>query len=629
MMCGICGIARPHGAAVEREEILRMRDAMAHRGPDAAGFCIAAGVGLGHRRLKIIDLSPAGDQPMSNEDGSVVITFNGEIYNHRALRAELEARGHQFRSHCDTEVVVHGYEEWGDRCPERLNGMFAFAIHDRRRAELFLARDHFGIKPLYYHHARDQFLFASEIKAFFGAAGFEAQLNDAALPEYLLYRSLTGTDTLYRDVHMMPPGHTLRVTRDGAVRLRRYWDIEVGAEKQADRAADQQCRLLQLLQESVAMQQMSDVPIGAQLSGGVDSSLITALMAAGATAPVHTYAVGFPETRYSELAHARLVARQLGTDHHEVVIHQDNFVAELDQLSWQMDEPLAHANSVGIAALCREAKASATVLLTGEGADEAFAGYHRHQNLRKAMLARRWLGGGTALFRALPGTTWLRAINQALAHDPLQLIARSTMMGGAALQGALDPAAVDEVVARRVAVLDPVRQADWLDQALYYDIKAYLPAILIRQDKMSMAVSVETRVPFLDPRLVEMAFALPRGARIGGGGKRILKTVAGRVVPREVVYRPKVGFAFPLQPWLAEDRGLGQRVAALADAGTLATQLLGPKPLRRLIERRHDPSTTNSLWTLLALESWRATAGTAGQGANPMPQVTGVAAPMA
>ena len=465
-MCGICGIIQP---AISEPEFGAMRRALRHRGPDADGQYFHGPVALGHQRLKIIDLSEAARQPMTNEDGTLVIVFNGEIYNFQPLRAELEQHGHKFRSRSDTEVIVHGYEQWGAQCVERFNGMFAFAIHDQKRREVFLARDPLGIKPLYYYATAGAFLFASEIKAFLNCAAFKRELNEDALNEYLLYRSLAGNTTLFRNVHCVRPGHWLRVREDLTFTEQQYWDVRFDGEPPAD--------VLAKLTESVALQEISDVPIGAQLSGGTDSSLVTALMAQRAKSPIKTFSVGFPETEYSELAYAKIAAEHLRTDHHEILVRHEQFSDALDDLTWQQDEPLTHANSAGIYWLCREAKPIVTVLLTGEGADETFAGYYRYEWLRKSMLAKRWLFPAAPFLPANSRDHRLRRLRNALTNSPQDLIVTSTANGLPAFSAHVDPA---PVIAKRAGILAPTQSQDWLTQALYYDLKTYLPPILRR-----------------------------------------------------------------------------------------------------------------------------------------------------
>ncbi|MEO5798309.1 MAG: asparagine synthase (glutamine-hydrolyzing) [Gemmatimonadales bacterium] len=605
-MCGICGIVQPRGTTVAPDVLRQMRDTMAHRGPDGADLYLDAHVGLGHRRLRIIDLSDLAAQPMVSSDGNTVVVHNGEIYNFEALRRELESHGRRFRSRSDTEVILAAWREWGSACVEHFNGMFAFAIYDRTDGTLFLARDRLGVKPLYYHRADGAFHFASEIKAFFAVPGIVPVINDLRLTEQLLYRSLADEQTLFHGIHALLPGHSLTVSADGGIRTQQYWDIAFTPSLDAPEAELEE-DVLALLLESVELQEVGDVPIGVQLSGGIDSALVTAAMARPGQPQVQSFTAGFAEPGFSELAEARAVSSRYHTGHHEVIQHQRDFVEVLDTLTWHHDEPLAHSNAAGIYSLCRAAKPFATVLLTGEGADETFAGYHRYAWLRKHATARRWL---TPLAPLLPARASgrLASLRLALTRSPQEFIALSTARGFADFAPHLDPTVVQQTIARRAALLAPAATASLLNQALYYDLKSYLPPILMRQDKMSMAHGVETRVPFLDHRLVELAFRLPDQSRLHRGtGKWMLKRIAERYLPKPLAWRAKNGFSFPLAPWLRDPNGLGGRLDLIMAERSLSRQLLPGPVLEQLIagHRSGRADHAEALWTLLAMESWK------------------------
>lgn len=583
-----------------------MRDTLAHRGPDGADLYIDGHLGLGHRRLKIVDLSDRAAQPMTSDDGNTVVVHNGEIYNFQSLRRELEGRGYHFRSHSDTEVILYAWRAWGRQCVEHFNGMFAFAIYDRRSGELFLARDRLGIKPLYYRASGNSLHFASEIKALFAVPGISPALNEARLTEQLLYRSLAGSETLFEGIHALLPGHWLSVDAAGTIATEQYWDLAFPSPSEA---AEQELEreVLELLFESVALQEMSDVPIGVQLSGGLDSALVTAAMARAGQPTVQSFTVGFEEPSFSELTEARAVSTRYHTEHHEIIAREEEFASTLDTITWHHDLPLAHANSMGIYSLCRAAKPLATVLLTGEGADETFAGYHRYGSLQRHATARRWLW---PIARLLPASSTGRvaSLRSALTRSPAEFIALSTARGFASFAAHLDPASVSEVLARRVALLAPAARTSALNQALYYDLKSYLPPILMRQDKMSMAHGVETRVPFLDHRLVELAFRTPASARLRGGtGKWILKQVAKQFLSADLVSRPKNGFSFPLAQWLRSPNSLGARLDPILDAGSISRRLLPRAQLQQLITSHRNGQADHAevLWGLLALESWK------------------------
>lgn len=605
-MCGICGIVQPRGTTVVADVLRGMRDTMAHRGPDGADLYLDGHVGLGHRRLKIIDLSDLAAQPMASDDGNTVVVHNGEIYNFQSLRRDLEGRGHRFHSRSDTEVILHAWKEWGKRCVEHFNGMFAFAIYDRTSGELFLARDRLGIKPLYYHAANGAVHFASEIKALFAVPGITADVNESRLTEQLLYRSMGDEQTLFRGIHSLLPGHWLSIDTSGTITTRQYWDVTFTTPLDAPEGELEE-EIVALLRESVELQEISDVPIGVQLSGGIDSALVTAAMARAGRPQVQSFTVGFEEPGFSEFAEARAVSARYHTGHHEIIQQQHAFADALDTITWHHDEPLAHSNSAGIYSLCRAAKPLATVLLTGEGADETFAGYHRYHWLRKHDIARRWLAPFSSLMPPAASGR-LASLRLALSRSPEAFIALSTARGFADFAAHLDPVAVEQVVARRTALLAPARGRAPLNQALYYDLKSYLPPILMRQDKMSMAHGVETRVPFLDHRLVELAFRTPVDARLHRGhGKWILKRISERYLPRELAWRAKNGFSFPLALWLRPPHALGARLDLILAETSVSRRLLPRPVLQTLIDEHRNGRADHAeaLWTLLALESWK------------------------
>lgn len=594
------------GGAVDAAQLERMRDTMTHRGPDTAGLYRDGAVGLGHRRLRIIDLSDAAAQPMSSDDGEFVVVHNGEIYNFQELRRELEAKGHRFRSRSDTEVILHGYREWGAHCVEHFNGMFAFAVYHRSRGELFIARDRLGIKPLYYRTTPEGLQFASEVKAFFALTGVTPELDDAQLIEQLLYRSFVGGATLFRGIRMLAPGHWMRVHRDGQVTTEAYWDLVPGPSIDAPMHELEE-EVMALLQESVELQQVGDVPIGVQLSGGIDSALVAGAMTRSSRGALASFTVGFEEPEFNELDQARAVAGHFHTEHHEVIQQQQDFADQLDRATWHHDEPLAHSNAMGIYSLCRIAKPFATVLLTGEGADETFAGYHRHEWIRKHALAQRWLAPFAPLLpRAHSGH--LASLRLALTRSPQEFVALSTARGLVPFGAHLDPATMQQVITRRARLQEPARGQSPLNRTLYHDLKSYLPPILMRQDKMSMAHGVETRVPFLDHRLVELAFRLPPGSRLHRGiGKWILKRIASRELPAALAWRPKNGFSFPLAPWLRTRGPLAAQLDRVLASDSLSRRLLPEMAIRGLIDQhqRGEADHAEAIWSLLALESWK------------------------
>ena len=392
-MCGINGIAFSNRSRrqVDATVLKSMRDVITHRGPDDEGIFIDGPVGLGHRRLSIVDVA-AGHQPMSNEDGSLYITYNGEVYNHADFREALEARGHIYQTHCDTETILHLYEEYGENCVEHLRGMFAFAIWDRNRKELFIARDRLGVKPLYYVYADDgSFYFASEIKALLEARAVTPELNFAAFSDYLANHATSGEETLFLNVRRLMPGHTL-IWRDGKITIKKYWDVSFANASRYKRSdQDYIAEWGELFRKSVQLRLMADVPLGMFLSGGIDSSAIAAVMSTLVDEPIKTFSVAFAEREANELEYARLVARAFKTDHHEVVISPDQFFEALPELIWHEDEPLAHPSSVALYFVSELASRHVKVVLTGEGSDELMAGYARyHKTILNLSLGERY-----------------------------------------------------------------------------------------------------------------------------------------------------------------------------------------------------------------------------------------------
>ncbi len=587
-MCGICGIVEAAGLRPgDPARVRDMADLIAHRGPDGDGFWDVQGASLGHRRLAIIDVE-GGAQPLFDEAGSIGLVFNGEIYNYQELRRTLLGRGHRFRTETDSEVIVHGYEEWGDDVASKLRGMFAFALWDTS-GRLVLVRDRLGIKPLYYHASSGgrRIVFASEIKALFADPSVPRALNEDRLTEYLAFRSLAGEGTLFRDVHELEPGTLATVDRDG-MRVRTYWsaDTPVDAGRTLTAAAGEGRALLR---EVVASHLMSDVGVGTITSGGLDSSLVSA-MAAEALQGIDTFCVGFASPDLDERPQARAVAKRIGSRHHDIEADPDGFAAELERLTWFHDEPLAHPNAVAMHLVFRFARQDVgiPVLLSGEGADELFGGYGWYRTLlRRERLAR------------VPG---LRGISAAVPVGRFATLARVLDEGYPVWANAVArPAEL-----RRLG-LDPIeavrerieRAPSSLDDYFRHDQRTYLPPLLQRQDRMSMATGLEARVPFLDHVLVEWANAVPASTKLEGGvTKRLLKEIATGVLPAEIVHRSKVGFALPLRDWLAPAGPLGGRIADLRRADGTAGDVA-----RAAFGASAEPSP-DLLWTLLALNVW-------------------------
>ena len=627
-MCGINGIALSSrsGRHVDVDVLQRMRDVIRHRGPDDDGLYIdpSGTVGLGHRRLSIVDVA-AGHQPMTNEDGSLFITYNGEIYNHSDFRESLEAAGHVYTTHCDTETILHLYEEHGAGCVNHLRGMFAFAIWDHRRRDLLIARDRLGVKPLYYVVTEDGSLFfGSEIKTILEAAVIKPELNFAVLPDYLANHSTSGTETLFRGVKRLLPGHTL-VWHDGSVDVKQYWDVsfsKVPDDGRSDSAYIAEWG--ELFRTSVRLRLMADVPLGMFLSGGIDSSAICAVMSSLVDGPIKTFSVAFAEREANELAYARVVAEEYKTNHHEVVVSPDEFFAALPNLIWHEDEPLAHPSSVALYFVSKLAAEHVKVVLTGEGSDELLAGYGRY---RKTILN---LALGQQYQKLTP--TGLRSVvrNQIQGLPPSRMRQRllrtflnvssdieniyfdnfavfSTASQGQLLTsqardqiGALDPYAGVR------AALEQTDATTLLDRLLYADIKTYLQELLMKQDQMSMATSVESRVPFLDHKLVEFSCSLPERLKLRGGTtKYILRQAMKGILPPSILTRPKMGFPVPVGAWF---RG---EYSSIVDEYVLSERakargIFEPEFVRSLVNRhKAGEDHTERLWALVNFEVWQ------------------------
>ncbi len=618
-MCGIVGIVRlKPGEPVDKGRLARMRDVLRHRGPDGEGLHVSGPVGLGHRRLAIVDVA-GGHQPMANEDETVWITFNGEIYNHAALRPGLEALGHRYRTRSDTETILHLYEEEGERCVERLSGMFAFGIWDERKGRLLLARDRLGIKPLYYAVTRDELLFASEIKAIL-AAGLAPELNDEVLPEYLATRFVSGAETLFRGVKRLEAGRTLLWSREGGLRERRYWSIPPVAADDGQTFEQRATDLRSRLGDAVKSHLMSDVPLGLFLSGGMDSSGLLGLMAPLVREPVRTFAVGFAEREADELAYARLAAESAGAIHREIVVTPDQFFQALPRLIWHEDEPIAFPSSVPLYFLSCLARDHVKVVLTGEGADELFLGYNRYrvtawnERLGRAygsVLPERLRGAMRKLVPRLPRGVRRYAERSflGLAPGPRSLFCENFAVFGAAqrervveeglLLGARDPHGEE------MRCYDEAAGSS-LDRMSRTDLQNYLVRLLMKQDQMSMAASIESRVPFLDHELVEHVAALPAGAKLRGlTTKAVLRRALAGLVPREILSRPKMGFPVPIGRWLRGPFWPVVREFVLSPRAAERGLFRQSELIRLASEHRSGAADHGErLWLLVNLEIW-------------------------
>ena len=638
-VCGIAGLVSTEGLSPDaRARATAMREVLVHRGPDEAGLFSDTHAALAHRRLSIVDLS-SGQQPLANEDGSVWVVFNGEIYNHGDVRRELESLGHRYRTRSDTETIVHAYEQWGDDCVHRFRGMFAFALWDAPKRRLLLVRDRLGIKPLYWTLAGDTLLFGSEIKALLASGRVDARPNEAALPELLSTRYISGSDTLFRGVQKLLPGHVL-VFEQGTVRTRQYWDVPLGARNEGSRGSSRNAaapgladrhpdkvvgEFRRLLEESVRLRLMSDVPLGMFLSGGIDSSAVAALMAKMIDRPLQTFSVAFQDRAYNELAYARDVARAIGADNHEVVIDDGDFFRALPRLVWHEDEPIAHPSSVPLYFVSSLARQHVTVVLTGEGSDELLAGYGKYPRI-----TWNWRAGtvyehavprrlrhivSRRIVPALPGRPGRYARRSFLAMDRtpeamfLDNFASIRLDEQRRLLAERLRASVNSATAYASSMASfnrPNGHSTLLDRLLYADIKTYLVELLMKQDQMSMATSIESRVPFLDHKLVEFAASLPDSWKLSGlTTKRILREAMRGVLPESILNRPKMGFPVPFGAWV---RGGWNSVArdVLLDRRSRERGIVDPVAVERLLIDHAGGRTDGAdrLWSLLNLELW-------------------------
>ena len=625
-MCGIAGIVATDALAPDdRTRAIAMRDVIAHRGPDDAGLFVDEQAALAHRRLSIVDLA-AGHQPLANEDESVWVVFNGEIYNHGEVRPVLEAAGHRYKTRSDTETIIHAYEQWGDACVERFRGMFAFAIWDAHRRRLLIARDRLGVKPLYWTRAGSRLLFGSEIKSLLASGLVRARANDAALPELLGTRYLSGGETLFEGVHRLMPGHTL-VFEKGEVRIRKYWDIPVGEPSGAASGMTEGEvveRFRALLEESVRIRLMADVPLGMFLSGGLDSSAIAALMAGMIDRPLKTFSVAFKQRAFSELDYARQVSTAIKADAHEVVIDDVDFFGALPKLIWHEDEPIAHPSSVPLYFVSELASRHVKVVLTGEGSDELLAGYGKYPralvNWRAAKAygvvpdaLRSWVSA--SVVPSLPGRLGRYAKRSFLAmpRTPEAMFFDNFASIGLSRQRALlsqryaAMATPERAYGPSRAFFDaPDGSSTLLDRLLYTDMKTYLVELLMKQDQMSMAASIESRVPFLDHRLVEFAATLPSRLKLRGfKTKWILREAVKPILPREILTRPKMGFPVPFALWM-KDRWQSVARDVLLDRRTRERGVIEPTAVERLIAAHAsgEQEGGDAIWSLLNLELW-------------------------
>ena len=617
-MCGIAGFANGQGTPASADAdfalVHAMCDVIRHRGPDDEGIRVENGVGLGMRRLSIIDLS-TGNQPIHNEDRSVWIVFNGEIYNYRELRAELQHAGHRFYTSSDTETIVHAYEQWGERAFGRLRGMFGLAIWDRARRTLLIARDRAGIKPLYYSERHGRLFFGSEIKSLLVAGAADRNIDLSALDHYLTFLYTPRDASIFRGVHKLPPGHFLRWS-DGHAVVKQYWELAAGETFEGSdvEAADE---LHNILRDAVRSHLVSDVPLGAFLSGGIDSSLVVGLMSEVSDRPVQTFSIGFDEPQFDELEHARTVAAHFKTDHHEFVVRPDA-LSILDRLIQHFDEPFADSSAIPTWYVCEMARRHVTVVLSGDGGDELFGGYDRYlphprvaafdrlpipRKQQFAAAAWPWLPHGTR------GKNFLRHV----ARDDRGRFLDATAFFQPDEKRALftpelllnvDPFAAERRLARHFEDLDDL---PFGSQMMKFDFRTYLPEdVLVKVDRMSMAHSIESRVPLLDNHVIDFAATLPLRTKIHSGVRKVLlKQVASRILPPDIIHRRKQGFGVPVGVWF---RGSLRDTFSdvLRSQRARERGYFNQRFINRLLDEHLSGVRDHSLrlWQLVVLELW-------------------------
>lgn len=626
-MCGICGVVNFSGVPIEAGLLKKMAETLAHRGPDADGFFFntikeqKAQVGLAHRRLSIIDIS-TGQQPLTNEDKSVWIVFNGEIYNYTDLRVQLVAKGHLFKTHSDTETIVHAYEEWGRDCVAKLRGMFAFAIWDGNKQQLFLARDRLGIKPLYYYWDGEIFVFGSELKAVIAHPAVKRALNLEAVADYFSLLYVPAPKSIFKNIFKLEAGHTLDLDSSAVPKSRCYWDLHFEPDNQL---TEEQWieRVIAKLEEAVKLRLMSEVPLGAFLSGGVDSSAVVALMAGLMTTPVKTTAIGFLEDSFNELPFAKEVAHQYNTEHFEQTVTPDS-LAVLDKLAWFYDEPFADSSSVPTYYVSEVAKKKVTVCLSGDGGDENFAGYRRYfydllenkvRNAVPGILRRNLI---KTLANIYPKLDWAPQVFRAktlltnLSLDPVEGYYNSMSF----FQDIRADLLAQHQGLRGYSALDVFKDhyknapKDPLSAIQYIDVKTYLvDDILTKVDRASMANSLEVRVPLLDHEFMELVASIPSSLKLKGKkGKYLFKKSLKPLLSDRTLYRKKKGFSVPISSWFkAELRPLFEEL--VLDKSSRCQDILNPKTISTIWQQHQDGTRERGteLWAILMFEKWMRT----------------------
>ena len=623
-MCGICGkLVFDSEEKVSAELVDRMMNVISHRGPDGQGKYLSGPVGLGHARLAIIDLS-TGDQPMTNEDGSIWLVYNGEIYNFQELRDALIKKGHTFRSTCDTEVIVHLYEEYGVECAKHLQGMFAFALWDARQKALYLARDRVGIKPLYYANLGKALVFGSEIKSILCDPAVKREVNPEAVHKFLTFLYLPGNDTLFKGIHKLEPGHYLFV-KDGKVQDKQYWDLRFDPVENGKSLTETADELYQLLRKTVKEHMISDVPVGVLLSGGVDSTAILSCAVQETNKRMATFTIGFGGEEFAdERPFARLAAERFGTEHHEITISPQEFSDFLPAYVWHMEEPVCEAPAIALYYVSQLARRHVKVVLSGEGGDEAFAGYQNYRNLMLFEQLKKTAGPFNGLLSSVTGALGhmngsarfkkyaplfkapLASYYYSRVGSPFSYFntRRNELCTGDFL-GTANSAAVVQIVDK---LFSRVERQPLLNQMLYVDTKTWLPDdLLVKADKMTMANSLELRVPLLDHLVLEFAAKLPARFKVRGTmTKRILKEAFKNKIPSEIIHRRKTGLPVPLKKWMRSELN-GHVREVLLNGRSLNRGYFRKDGIERLLQQNQvDGTLMKEVFSLLTLEMWHA-----------------------
>ena len=611
-MCGIAGLLSLGGKPVSQEEVESMCDAMVHRGPNDAGYYAGTEAVIGMRRLSIIDID-GGHQPVHNEDRTVWVVFNGEIYNFKTLRTSLERAGHRFYTDTDTEVIVHLYEQYGASCVDKMRGMFAFAVWDDRRKTLLLARDRLGIKPLFYTLVDGRLAFGSELKVVLQLPEVERKLNWSSVNYFFSGMTTPSDESIIEGVHKLKPGHLMTASARQGIRVRQYWDVEFDPDytKTEEYFVE---RLRDLLEESVRLRLIADVPLGAFLSGGIDSSAVVATMSRISSGPVKTFSIGFPDKDYNELDYARKVARQFGTDHHEVIV-DPNVLSIIEDLPWFLDEPFGDSSAIPTYMVSKLAAENVTVVLSGDGGDELFAGYDKYvkerteRKLERIPSALRRTAGfvGSMMKDGMKGRNFLRhlAFDGAERYFDTNILFREIEKASLFAHDAYEYIKKEDPRSPWRSFLESGRM-HWLSALQYMDIKNYLPNdILTKVDRMSMAHSIEARVPLLDHKFVEFAATIPPELKLKGKTtKYIFKKAMEGILPDEILYRSKRGFAIPLGRWFRGQLSLYVRDLLLSRK-CLNRGLFQRSYIERLIELNDRKRPLDlQLWTLITFELW-------------------------